>query len=68
MPAYGSCFEEIHNPSIIEVAFATPTAAHRLRAHKPFFAFRALISSLSNSLLLGAYFRYHQHHPSLINT
>ena len=34
-------------------------------AHKPFLAFRASASRLSSSLFSGAYFRYHQHQPSL---
>jgi hypothetical protein len=34
-------------------------------AHKPIFASRAFFSSLSNSLFPSAYFRYHQHQPSL---
>ena len=34
-------------------------------AHRPIFASRASCSSLSSSVSPGAYFRYHQHQPSL---
>jgi hypothetical protein len=33
--------------------------------HKPFLASRASFSSFFSSVLPGAYFRYHQHHPAL---
>ena len=33
--------------------------------HKPFFASRASFSSPSSTVSPGAYFRYHQHQPSL---
>jgi hypothetical protein len=35
--------------------------------HKPFFASRAFFSRLSSMESPGAYFRYHQHQPSLIH-
>ena len=34
-------------------------------AHKPFFASRASFSNPSSTVSPGAYFRYHQHQPSL---
>ena len=37
-------------------------------AHKPFFASRASISSVSSSVFPGAYFLYHQHQPSFTSS
>jgi hypothetical protein len=45
---------------------ATPTAAPAAETtHKPFLASLASVSSPSNTTSPGAYFRYHQHQPSL---
>ena len=36
-------------------------------AHNPFCVFLASVSNPSSTVLPGAYFRYHQHQPSLTN-
>ena len=37
-------------------------------AHNPFFASRACFSNPSSTVSAGAYFRYHQHQPSLTSS